>query len=522
MKRIYMLLIVVVIGFILVGCNPKSNSFLGISEISIPYGGDQPIWFSTEVIGSEFEQKDYPVYFEMVNVFESGIIDLVINYKVENKPIDQLISVTIEDKIEGGPLLYFISNRYVILGLNDVVIPNYALCFDEESSCVVDEIENTVNYGVPGSYFIKYQAEDNDGNLSEIRTLYIDIIDNVETVLSYNTLQIGGLHETEEVLYYNLIIQQDIYLPFLEEPKPTRYLVSYTNNETKYLLLENSVYGEGGLLFVDDVITMYYFVNDEGNDIILKNVFDQLGNVTESLVIDISDDYIEYKLNENGDLYYIETDNVSINLYQFNESSGEFDQTVILVQDTETPYMPSIVKTIDNKIYLSGLVEKESSITSSQSEGDFPFGPNFFLTIYDMDLDDETTYLYSNGHISNVYDIYVGDIITILFEQSFEDTSESLFLSELRDGELVKLETVIDERDFGRVFMFDDENIMFYYEDSYECDNSNCTDTYIKYLGEEKVDLEGFFISDIVYTEYSKYIIGTYNGNHLFLKGYIE
>ena len=95
-----------------------------------------------------------------------------------------------------------------------------------------------------------------------------------------------------------------------------------------------------------------------------------------------------------------------------------------------------------------------------------------------MDLDDETTYLYSNGHISNVYDIYVGDIITILFEQSFEDTSESLFLSELRDGELVKLETVIDERDFGRVFMFDDENIMFYYEDSYECDNSNCTDTY--------------------------------------------
>jgi hypothetical protein len=70
--------------------------------------------------------------------------------------------------------------------------------------------------------------------------------------------------------------------------------------------------------------------------------------------------------------------------------------------------------------------------------------------------------------------------------------------------------------------MFDDENIMFYYEDSYECDNSNCTDTYIKYLGEEKVDLEGFFISDIVYTEYSKYIIGTYNGNHLFLKGYIE
>jgi len=43
-----------------------------------------------------------------------------------------------------------------------------------------------------------------------------------------------------------------------------------------------------------------------------------------------------------------------------------------------------------------------------------------------------------------------------------------------------------------------------------------------KYAPKEKVDLEGFFISDIVYTEYSKYIIGTYNGNHLFLKGYIE
>ena len=40
--------------------------------------------------------------------------------------------------------------------------------------------------------------------------------------------------------------------------------------------------------------------------------------------------------------------------------------------------------------------------------------------------------------------------------------------------------------------MFDDENIMFYYEDSYECDNSNCTDTYIKYLGEERAQSFSF------------------------------
>lgn len=502
-KLIILLSIILIVG--LVGCNKEvAGVYSGIEAITLPYGGDEPIWYDSEITDREYEDYSSSAYIERVNMYTSGIHTIFLEFRTGNETEEQLIEVTIEERIDENPIIYFISSRFIILGENDSLMPNYVRCIDSQSTCSINEVENTIIYGVPGEYYVKYQAIDEDQNVSEIKTLYVQVVES-ETILSYGYGQVRDIYETETDLYYLLDIWIDIMIPGLVEPGPHLFLVSYINNEKNYVELEAGfVVGENCKLYVDEKISVYCLSNQNDERNIIRNDFSLDGDFIEEITIGEVDSNQIFYIGEDGLFFYIEQDYSEIKLYTYNEETNQTDMKVIHEFDNENYSYPGLIKIQNGKIYIAGLKEAE------------PPGPDLYLMIYDIDSNSMVTHLYEEGHVSHVYDYFVEDELSIIFELSSESSIETIYLSEIQQDTITITEE-ISERNFFAIVVNND-TLLFVYQEESICDTRTCIETTLVDLEGNSYNLGYFEISQVFKTNYNTYIYGSIDGINIVLK----
>lgn len=251
--RKYTLVLVLILLLLLTGCRKRNV------EITLNYGSDEPLWLSEELINAEAVEGITSTYQKQINTFESGTNSFLIYYYVNKRIKSTNYVVTVKERDIELPLLYFQGDKYILLGTNDTLLPDYVKCVDEQTDCTITELENTVIEGVPGLYHIKYQATDEDGNKSEIRTLYIEII-NQEMVFSSGTSTSTSETKIDDSIYYLLTMNHQEYI---EEDESTMYLVEYKYGEKTFTKLEDNSRRSHGLLEVNDSIFTYGY--EHGN-----------------------------------------------------------------------------------------------------------------------------------------------------------------------------------------------------------------------------------------------------------------